>query len=787
MRAALLVCWIGAACAVVGNESGNPSPARRGRVRFTRRTLNERWSQTITDLLADANRRSSLSDSSLRVQLPIGAGGEPLPVLLLPVPVPDYGGRTNQHIQTQTETRFGQSDQQESQDETQRGRTEGPRPAPASRDPFPDVPSGPDGQYRPSSPVRFQPEYHSYDDTPPEMSLGVTSEHLIELFQAQQPRNPSLPPVLLPDSPPPGEPSYPFRFRRQAGPAPPPGRQPPPLRFSRSVMLRGELTVNKADYSEPYTAWYDANTGSSRVDVHGGSSSIFRSFGANGVVQRVLSSVTRSEDNEQGTRRCTVMQDRATSPADRAVPALPDLEKFSFAGYVEESNGQVERWTHTQSGGAGELGAAPGEALTFRHELLATRAPGGDAVPLKYNVAVDSSTLGPNSDSYEHRYLETRDVQPDPNYLNIDVGRECGSVEKTNSMHLVDSLQEFTMLVRPSRFVDAFKNFTDKFSRKYLDPAEEALRKNLLMQNVRFVESANRQGGFAQLAVNWLSDRLEAELDTLLGIAQSAAGLLDAERFPYSRGEARRLEDRLPREFDWRQHGGVTHVRYQGNCPACWAFSVVAAVEGALFVRSGQLVALSDKCLLDCGHKPGKETCSPTWLDSPYAHIQNRGIVALADYPPYKPQVEQCRDDRVDPVTFISAYVNVTSNSIPSLKVAIRKHGPTVVLVDGKCKSFQYYKSGVLLDYRCIRELKKLNHAVTAVGWGQRLATHFILKNSWAASYGEGGYVRVHAASNTCGVLTSPTYPRIEDSDVHRLPANGAAPLPDEQTGGDQL
>ncbi|XP_060807221.1 counting factor associated protein D [Amyelois transitella] len=742
--------------------------------------------QTITELLSEANRKGSLADSALRVQLPVGAGGEPLPVLLLPVPVPGYSGSRTQQVQTESESRFGQNDYRENQDYRIRGREERPRPEP-SRDPAPDSRYPfPDVQFQPSSPAPFQPaydtSYSSYDNSPPHMSSGVSTQHLIELFRAQQPRDPSLPPVLLPDSPPPGEPAVlpPVRYRRATG-----SGTPPPLRFSRSVMLRGELTVNRADYSEPYVAWYDAATGSSRVDVHGGTASIYRSVGADGSVQRVLSRVDRTDDSAQEVRRCMVMQ-AAGSAADRAAPALPDLDKFSFAGYVDEADRQAERWTYSQRGAPGELGAAPGEALHFRHEVLATRAPDGSAVPLKYTVAVDSSTLGPSSDTYEHRYLETRDVQPDPSYLAINVDSECGSVEKTDRIELVDSLREFTMLQRDPRYLTDFKNYVQKFSRKYLDSAEEALRKNLLMQNIRFIESANRQGGPAQLAVSWLSDRLEAELDTLLGISQAAAAALDAERFPYSRGEARRLDDALPAAFDWRERGAVTHVRYQGNCPACWAFSVVAAVEGALFVRTRRLVALSDKCLLDCGHRPGRP-CSPTWLDAPYAHLHSRGIVALSDYPPYKPQVEQCREDQAEPVTFISAYVNVTSNSIPALKVAIRRHGPTVVLVDGKCKSFQYYSRGVLLDYRCIRELKKLNHAVTAVGWGKRLATHFILKNSWAASYGEGGYVRVHAASNTCGVLASPTYPRVEPADVHRLPEGRAAPLPDEQAGGAKL
>lgn len=53
------------------------------------------------------------------------------------------------------------------------------------------------------------------------------------------------------------------------------------------------------------------------------------------------------------------------------------------AGYVTSDGERAERWRHTLAGGAGELGAARGEALTFRHELLLRRAPDDSAVPIR--------------------------------------------------------------------------------------------------------------------------------------------------------------------------------------------------------------------------------------------------------------------------------------------------------------------------------------------------------------------------------------------------------------------
>ncbi|XP_069355820.1 cathepsin K-like [Maniola hyperantus] len=129
------------------------------------------------------------------------------------------------------------------------------------------------------------------------------------------------------------------------------------------------------------------------------------------------------------------------------------------------------------------------------------------------------------------------------------------------------------------------------------------------------------------------------------------------------------------------------------------------------------------------------------------------------------PSVESCKEQAVPRAARISGHVNVTKHSVPALKVAIKQHGPAVVLVDSSPRSFLYYSKGVLYDDRCSKKSSK--HAVVTVGWGQeRGEPYFILKNSWSEAWGEGGYIRLQARANTCGVLTHPSYPRLEDDDV---------------------
>ena len=60
------------------------------------------------------------------------------------------------------------------------------------------------------------------------------------------------------------------------------------------------------------------------------------------------------------------------------------------------------------------------------------------------------------------------------------------------------------------------------------------------------------------------------------------------------------LKDLDVPSLDWRTKGAVTSVKDQGICGSCWSFGSAEAVSGAVAVKYGRLVPLSQQALMDC-------------------------------------------------------------------------------------------------------------------------------------------------------------------------------------------
>lgn len=232
----------------------------------------------------------------------------------------------------------------------------------------------------------------------------------------------------------------------------------------------------------------------------------------------------------------------------------------------------------------------------------------------------------------------------------------------------------------------------------------------------------------------------------------------------------------LPLDVDWRTLGAVTPVKDQGQCGSCWSFSTTGSLEGAYFVSTGVLQSFSEQELVSCdnlkhggtnlGCNGGNVEPTLNWVG------KQGGICREQDYPYVSGngKVPDC-SHTCSPVsgTTVKKVVEVTANSDTAMMTALVQQ-PVSVAIEADQSTFQLYKSGVFTG-ACGANL---DHAVLLVGYGTDVSTgadYYIMKNSWSASWGEEGYMRMgrgldpvsgkpyNAGKGQCGVLMSGVYP----------------------------
>eukprot|EP00980_Cylindrotheca_fusiformis_P028909 scaffold22672_cov141-Cylindrotheca_fusiformis.AAC.12 len=224
----------------------------------------------------------------------------------------------------------------------------------------------------------------------------------------------------------------------------------------------------------------------------------------------------------------------------------------------------------------------------------------------------------------------------------------------------------------------------------------------------------------------------------------------------------------LPDYVNWIAMGGVTPVKNQGSCGSCWAFSTTGALEGARFVRTGELVALSEQNLLDCDHQD--LGCSGGLMDNAFKFDEKSGgLCSEEDYPYEAKQGKICNPNNCTdvPGSIVSTFYDVPHGDEKAMLSAIAMQ-PISVAIQADQFVFQFYKKGVLTDDKC-GKAGNIDHGVLAVGYGTDLETqepYWLVKNSWGETWGENGYIRMSRNSENdfgmCAILKMASYPEVE-------------------------
>ena len=218
-------------------------------------------------------------------------------------------------------------------------------------------------------------------------------------------------------------------------------------------------------------------------------------------------------------------------------------------------------------------------------------------------------------------------------------------------------------------------------------------------------------------------------------------------------------ETPLAAGVDWRTKGAVNPVKNQGQCGSCWSFSTTGSLEGAHFIKTGKLVSLSEQQFVDCDW--GDNGCNGGLMDNAFKYAEKNAIALESEYP-YTAKSHGafgCKSKEHPGTVKVSSYTDVAHSSSTALKTALAQQ-PVSVAIEADKPVFHQYTGGVITGSSCGTQL---DHGVLAVGYGTDATAgdYYIVKNSWTASWGEQGYVRIGIADGlgVCGIQSQPSWP----------------------------
>lgn len=195
---------------------------------------------------------------------------------------------------------------------------------------------------------------------------------------------------------------------------------------------------------------------------------------------------------------------------------------------------------------------------------------------------------------------------------------------------------------------------------------------------------------------------------------------------------------------------------------SCYAFSVIGALEGQHFLKTGQLVSFSVQNIIDCSSNYGNAGCNGGHIYESFRYLKY-GIASEQSYP-YEAIDGTCRFNASNIISKCDEIFNVPKNE-EILKQAVAIIGPIAVEFHAS-PYFAHYKSGIFNDPHC--SVFKTNHAVLIVGYGFDEKTnldYWIVKNTFGVNWGDGGYFKlIRNSDNNCGIAENANYPYIKSN-----------------------
>jgi len=335
------------------------------------------------------------------------------------------------------------------------------------------------------------------------------------------------------------------------------------------------------------------------------------------------------------------------------------------------------------------------------------------------------------------------------------------SVKTTTAKVLAETNYQYT-----------FEAYETEFGKTY-ETEERAQRKEAFEANLAKIKAHNSQTPAPSwtMGVNQFADLTSAEFrDFTKGRNKPSTanlnqpdGLSTEERATFQKHHANDVSvDSLPDEVDWRTKGVVSAVKNQGGCGSCWAFSTAETVESAVAIATKKPpLVLSEEELVDCMPNPdqcgGTGGCEGATQPEGFAFVMKNGMASEEGYP-YTGHDGKCKNFTAEVLPgAIASYVALPTNNYTALMNAVANVGPIAISADAE--PWQMYEGGVFSG-----KGSDIDHAIQLVGYGTAKAVfkskdYWLVRNSWGASWGEKGYIRIERlgeGSEPCAEDTTP-------------------------------
>jgi cathepsin L len=309
-----------------------------------------------------------------------------------------------------------------------------------------------------------------------------------------------------------------------------------------------------------------------------------------------------------------------------------------------------------------------------------------------------------------------------------------------------------------------------KYAKEYSSVKEEAKRFLVWLDTALSVEEHNAQQLDWTRAVNQFADQTPEEFNSWANGLKFDA---DAPRT----GTPFQLEVSaadLPTSVDWRKKGIVNAVKNQAQCGSCWAFSTIASFEGQYALKHN-LTSFSEQDLVDCvkGVNGCCNGCQGGLMDPAFEYMKAKqeGDDDTEKAYGYTAADGTCTFKQGIAEGGITGHVDIPPGNQAALKQAVATVGVISVGVDAS-KGWQTYAGGVYTPILpgiigCSSNPGSMDHGVAVVGYNTdtfngKKKDYWIVRNSWAESWGEQGYMYLSMdKNNACGIANTASYPQL--------------------------